>query len=149
MRVIVTTQFWTAISPPPPPTQKKIYNQFFVRNLKKQIRGDHYWLFETEICNRIWRTGEWPRIWRTGEWPTPWTQSLIITLPKKGNLQFCQNYRIISLISHSSIVMLKVSLIRLKPLAKEIIAEEQAVFIAGRSTTEQIFNFRILCENYL
>ena len=30
----------------------------------------------TEICNRIWRTGEWP---------TPWTQSLIITLPKKGN----------------------------------------------------------------
>ena len=31
----------------------------------------------TEICNRIWRTGEWP---------TPWTQSLIITLPKKGNL---------------------------------------------------------------
>ena len=34
----------------------------------------------TEICNRIWRTGEWP---------TPWTQSLIITLPKKGNLQLC------------------------------------------------------------
>ena len=26
------------------------------------------------------------RSWRTGEWPTPWTQSLIITLPKKGNL---------------------------------------------------------------
>ena len=54
----------------------------------------------TEICNRIWRTGEWP---------TPWTQSLIITLPKKGNLQLCQNYRTISLISHSSKVMLKVN----------------------------------------
>ena len=38
----------------------------------------------TEICNRIWRTGEWP---------TLWTQSLIITLPKKGNLQLCQNYQ--------------------------------------------------------
>ena len=38
----------------------------------------------TEICNRIWKTGEWP---------TPWTQSLIITLPKKGNLQLCQNYQ--------------------------------------------------------
>ena len=37
----------------------------------------------TTICNRIWHTGEWP---------TPWTQSLIITLPKKGNLQQCQNY---------------------------------------------------------
>ena len=37
----------------------------------------------TTICNKIWRTGEWP---------TPWTQSLVITLPKKGNLQQCQNY---------------------------------------------------------
>ena len=32
----------------------------------------------------------------------PWTQSLIITLLKKGNLQHCQNYTTISLISHSS-----------------------------------------------
>ena len=94
----------------------------------------------TEICNRIWRTGEWP---------TPWTQSLIITLPKKGNLQLCQNYRTISLISHSSKVMLKVILNRLKPQAEEIIAEEQAGFRAGRSVTEQIFNLRILCEKYL
>ena len=93
-----------------------------------------------EICNRIWRTGEWP---------TPWTQSLIITLPKKGNLKLCQNYRTISLISHSSKVMLKVILNRLKPQAEEIIAEEQAGFRAGRSTTEQIFNLRILCEKYL
>ena len=37
---------------------------------------------------------------------------------------------------------------RLKPQA-EIIAEEQAGFRAGRSTTEQIFNLRILCEKYL
>ena len=40
------------------------------------------------------------KIWQTGEWPTPWTQSLIITLPKKGNLQLCQNYNTTSLISH-------------------------------------------------
>ena len=89
------------------------------------------------------------RIWRTGDRPTPWTQSLIITLPKKGNLQLCQNYRTISLISHSSKVMLKVILNRLKPQAEELIAEEQAGFRAGRSTTEQIFNLRILCEKYL
>ena len=37
----------------------------------------------TTICNKIWQTGEWP---------TPWTQSLVITLSKKGNLQQCQNY---------------------------------------------------------
>ena len=94
----------------------------------------------TEICNRNWRTGEWP---------TTWLQSLIITLPKQGNLQLCQNYRTVSLISHSSKVMLKVILNRLKPQAEEIIAKEQAGFKAGRSTTEQIFNLRILCEKYL
>ena len=48
------------------------------------------------------------KIWQTGEWPTPRTQSLVITLPKKGNLQQCQNYRTISLISHPSKVMLKI-----------------------------------------
>ena len=34
------------------------------------------------ICNKVWQTGEWP---------TPWTQSLVITLSKKGSLQQCQN----------------------------------------------------------
>ena len=45
--------------------------------------------------------------------------------------------------------MLKVILNKLKPQAEKIIAEEQAGFRAGRSTTEQIFNLRILCEIYL
>ena len=105
-----------------------------------QARGETMIDVLTEICNRIWRTGEWP---------TPWTQLLIITIPKKGNLQLCQNYRTISLIGHSSKLMLKVILNRLKAQAEELIAEEQAGFRAERSTTEQIFNLRILCEKYL
>ena len=60
---------------------------------------------------------------------------MVITLPKKGNLQQCHNYRTIRLISHPSKVMLKIILNRFKPQA-EIIVEEQA----GSSTTEQIFN---------
>ena len=92
------------------------------------------------ICNKIWQTGEWP---------TPWTQPLVITLPKKGNLHLRQNYRTISLITHPSKVILRILLNRLKPQAEEIIKEEQAGFRAGRSTTEQIFNLRILCEKYL
>ena len=87
------------------------------------------------ICNKIW--------------PTSWTQSLVVTLPKKGNLQQCQNYLTISLISHANKVMLKMLLSRLRPQVEKIIAEEQAGFRPGRSTTEQIFNLRILCERYL
>ena len=45
--------------------------------------------------------------------------------------------------------MLKVILNRLRPQAEEIIVEEQAGFRARGSTTEQIFNPRILCEKYL
>ena len=53
----------------------------------------------TSICNKICKTGDWP---------TRWSQSLVITLPKEGNLQLCQNYRTISLTSHPSKVMLKI-----------------------------------------
>ena len=70
----------------------------------------------TIICNKIWETGEWP---------TPLTKSMIITIPKKGYLQICNNCRTIILISHPSKLMLKVLLNRLKPQAEEIIAEEQ------------------------
>ena len=72
----------------------------------------------------------------------------VITLPKKGNLQQCQNYPTISLISHPNKVMLKIILNKLMPQSEKIIAEE-AGFRAGRSTTEQIFNLRIRCEKYL
>ena len=44
-------------------------------------------------------------------------------------------------------VMLKIILNRLQQQAEEIIAKEQAGFRAGRNTTEQIFNHRILCEH--
>ena len=37
----------------------------------------------TTICNKIWYTEEGP---------TLWAQSLVVRLPKKGNLQQCQNY---------------------------------------------------------
>ena len=58
-----------------------------------QAGGEGVITLLTTICNKIWQTGEWP---------TPWIQSLVITLPKKGNLQQCQNYRTISLINNPS-----------------------------------------------
>ena len=94
----------------------------------------------TKLCQKIWETKQWPK---------EWTQSLVIPLPKKGNLKQCQNYRTISLISHPSKILLKVILKRLKSKAEELLAEEQAGFRAGRSTTEQIFNSRLIIEKHL
>ena len=73
------------------------------------------------ICNKVWQTGEWP---------TSWTQSLIITLSKKGNLQLCQNY------------CAKTTVPLLNPQDEEIIKEEHTCFRVGRNTKEQIFNLR-------
>ena len=92
----------------------------------------------TTICNKIWQTGEWP---------TLWTQSLVITLPKKGNLQQHQNYRTISLISHPSKVMLKIIVNRLKPQAEKIITEEQAGFRAGRTPQSKSSTYKSSVRN--
>ena len=70
----------------------------------------------TKICNKIWKTGEWPILW---------TQSLIITLPKMDNLQLCQNYRAISLISQPSKVILRDILNRLKPQLKRLLLKNR------------------------
>ena len=61
--------------------------------------------------------------------------------PIKGQFAAVPELQTISIISHSSKVMLKVILNRLRHQAEEIIAEKQAGFRAGRSTIEQIFNF--------
>ena len=45
--------------------------------------------------------------------------TIVIPLPKKGNLMRCQNYRTISLISHPSKVILQVILNRLMAKAEE------------------------------
>ena len=92
-----------------------------------------------DICNKIWETGIWP---------SDWTKSMIISLHKKGSKQKCENYRTISLISHSSKIMLKIILNRLKHYTEEFISEEQAGFRTVRSTSEQIFNLRVISEKY-
>ena len=94
----------------------------------------------TELCQSSWSKKEWPK---------QWTESLIVPIPKKGNLRKCENYRTLSLICHSSKILLRIILNRLTSQAEEILSEEKAGFRKGRSTTEQIFNYRNLIEKHL
>ena len=45
------------------------------------------------LCNMIWQEEEWPE---------KWTKSILVTIPKKGDLTDCANYRTIALITHLS-----------------------------------------------
>ena len=48
------------------------------------------------------------QIWKTHQWPQDWKMSVFISIPNKGNIKECSNYRTIALISHTSKVMLKI-----------------------------------------
>ena len=89
------------------------------------------------------------QISETKEWPKEWTRSLVISFPTKGNLEQCQNYCIIRLISHPSKIIIQVILNRLKAKAEELLADEQTGFRPGRSTVEQIFNCRVSSEKHI
>ena len=89
------------------------------------------------------------KIWETKTWPDDWTKSIIIMIPKKGNLRCCKNYGTISLISHPSKIMLRIVLNRLKGKAEELFSEEQTGFLPKRSTNKHIFNIRLLIEKHV
>ena len=41
------------------------------------------------------------KIWKTQQWPQDWKRSVFIPIPKKGNAKECSNYGTIALISHT------------------------------------------------
>ena len=42
------------------------------------------------------------KIWKTLQWPQDWKRLVFIPVPKKGNVKECSNYCTIALISHNS-----------------------------------------------
>ena len=78
--------------------------------------------------------------------PEDWKKSLIVKVPKKGDLTECDNYRGISLLSVPSKILCRVLIDRAKSGVDEIIRQEQAGFRSGRGTSEQIFALRNILE---
>ena len=48
------------------------------------------------------------KIWRTQQWPQDWKRSVFIPNPKKVNAKECSNYYTMAVISHASKEMLKI-----------------------------------------
>jgi hypothetical protein len=85
-------------------------------------------------------------LWESGEWPDDWADSTFITLPKKGDLTQCTNYRSIALVSHASKILLRIILERIRTKTETEIADEQAGFRRGRGTRDQVTNLRITMQ---
>uniref|UniRef100_A0A914XEZ9 Reverse transcriptase domain-containing protein n=1 Tax=Plectus sambesii TaxID=2011161 RepID=A0A914XEZ9_9BILA len=84
----------------------------------------------TNLLNSCWMAQVVPKEWRSG---------MIFTLPKKGDLSKCDNWRGITLLSVPGKILSIMLLQRLQSAVDKRLREEQAGFRRGRSCTEQIF----------
>ena len=80
------------------------------------------------------------QIWKTQQWSQDWEKSVFISIPNKGNARESSNYHTISLISHTSKVMLKILQARLQQYMNRKLSDVQAGFIKDRGTRDQITN---------
>src|SRR6218665_2347418 len=86
-----------------------------------------------KLCRQAWREGKIPEEW-----------TILVTIPKKGDLMECSNYRTIALLNHMSKVLMKVLQERLKAQTDTYITDEQAGFRKDRNTIQQIL--RLMAE---
>ena len=80
------------------------------------------------------------QIWKTQQWPQDWKRSVYIPIPKKGNAKECSNHHTITLISHTSKLMLNILQARLQQYVKRELPAVQAGFRKGKGTRDQIAN---------
>ena len=89
------------------------------------------------ICQQIWKTQQWPQDWKI---------SIFIPIPKKGNPKESSNYCTISLISHTSKVMLRILQSRLQQYMNQERPDVQTGFRKGRGARDQIANTSWIIE---
>ena len=89
------------------------------------------------ICQKIWKTQQWPKDWK---------RSVSILIPKKGNDQECSNYCTIAFMSHTSKVMLKILQSRLQQHVNCDLPDVKAGFRKGRGTRDKIANIHWIIE---
>ena len=86
------------------------------------------------------------KIWKTQQWPEDWKRSAFVPIPKKGNAEECSNYCTIVLISHVRKAMLKILQTRLQWYVNHEFPDVQAGFRKGRGARDQIANIHWIIE---
>ena len=86
------------------------------------------------------------QIWRTQQWPQDWKRSVVVPIPKKGNVKECSNYHTIAPISHANKVVLNILPARLQQYVNHELPDGQAGFREGRGTRDQITSIHWIME---
>lgn len=86
------------------------------------------------------------KIWETETLPEEWLQGILVTVPKKGDLSQCRNYRGIMLLPTPSKVLTKILLNRINDKLDSSIRRQQAGFRPNRSCVDHINTLRIILE---
>jgi hypothetical protein len=85
-------------------------------------------------------------MYEEGKWPDDFTRLAMIPLSKKNNAVRCSDFRTMSLICHTSKIMLRVLTKRLDTKAKHLLGRNQFGFVKGYGTRDAIGIMRSLCE---
>ena len=80
------------------------------------------------------------QIWQDEVVPKDWVDALIIPIPKKGNLESCDNWRGIALLEVVGKLLARLIQNRLRMLAEDILPESQCGFRQNRGCTDMIFS---------
>ena len=85
-------------------------------------------------------------VWEEGKVPRDWSNAVLIPIPKKGNLSYCDNWRGIALLEVIGKVVARVLQARLQMVAEEELPDSQCGFRKGRGCSDMIFTVRQLVE---
>ena len=86
------------------------------------------------------------KIYESGYIPQQMKESIFITIPKKGDLLNCSTYRLISLMSHITKILIHILMFRMKKVIHNEISWEQFGFRKSKGTRNAIFVMRSITE---
>lgn len=87
------------------------------------------------------------KIYNKGIYPRDWLKSTFIPIPKKKNAKTCNEYSLISLMSHALKIFLKILHNRIYKRCEANIKDTQFGFRGGMGTREALFGIRVLVQN--
>ena len=84
--------------------------------------------------------------WEEGVVVRDWRDAVVVPIPKKGDLHFCDNWRSISLLDVVGKLLARILQDRLKTIADYFLPDSQCWFRTGRGCIDMIFVARQLLE---